>query len=138
MTINHFRTEFVECIPNPRKEGVLYISTAFKTAVHSCACGCGNKVVTPLNPARWKFTWDGEDTTISPSVGNWDFPCQSHYLIVAGRVQWSSTWSQRQIAAGKIDDKSARDDYTKSKNVLCEVQPGRLRRIFRRLFTTSS
>jgi Family of unknown function (DUF6527) len=43
--------EFVEYIPAELAEAVLYISITYRTAVHRCVCGCGNKVVTPISPA---------------------------------------------------------------------------------------
>ena len=108
MRVSTVRTQFVEYIPSVREEGVLYVSTTFRTAVHNCACGCGNKVVTPIDPARWHFSWDGIDATLSPSVGNWVFPCQSHYLIQRGGVNWSTQWSEKQIRAGALRDREAR------------------------------
>jgi hypothetical protein len=35
--------EFVEFVPSELKEGVLYVSVQYATAVHKCACGCGHK-----------------------------------------------------------------------------------------------
>ena len=52
--------EFVEYIPAELAEGLLYISTPFRTVVHPCACGCGNKVVTPVSPADWQLFYDGD------------------------------------------------------------------------------
>jgi len=49
-TVSH---EFVEFIPATPEEGILYISIPYGTAIHMCACGCGNKVVTPISPAEW-------------------------------------------------------------------------------------
>jgi len=40
--------EFVDAVPAAREEGKLYISLKYRTAIHSCLCGCGMKVVTPL------------------------------------------------------------------------------------------
>ena len=111
MTVTRFRTSFVEFVPREREEGVLYVSIAYGTAVHSCACGCGNKVVTPITPAGWKITWDGEESTLSPSIGSWGFPCRSHYLIIGGRVRWAADWNDRQILAGRERDRRARDRH---------------------------
>jgi hypothetical protein len=35
------------------------------------------------------------------SVGNWSFPCQSHYWIPAGNVVWAPKWSAAQVEAGR-------------------------------------
>jgi hypothetical protein len=61
---------FVEVVPREREDGVLYISTTYRTMVHNCACGCGTKVTTPLSPARWHFTFDGDTISVLPSIGN--------------------------------------------------------------------
>ncbi len=61
---------FVERIPRAPEPGVLYISVEYATAAHSCACGCGEEVMTPLTPTDWKMTFDGETVSLSPSVGN--------------------------------------------------------------------
>ena len=56
------------------------MSIPYATAVHLCACGCGNKVVTPFSPAEWQLTYDGDTVSLSPSIGNWQFPCKSQLL----------------------------------------------------------
>lgn len=83
-----FTHRFVEYIPDRPEPGVLYVSTSYATVVHRCACGCGNKVVTPLSPADWKLTFDGESITLYPSVGNYSYPCRSHYWIRGDLAQW--------------------------------------------------
>lgn len=80
--------EFVEYVPAVLAEGVLYVSLRFATVVHLCPCGCGNKVVTPLSPADWQLLFDGEAVSLTPSIGNWSLPCQSHYWIRLDRVRW--------------------------------------------------
>ena len=89
--------EFVEFIPKERQEGVLYISIPYATAVHNCFCGCGLKVVTPISPVGWQLTFDGETITLFPSVGNWSFPCRSHYFIRRDTVVWGEDMSQYEI-----------------------------------------
>jgi len=77
----NFKLEFVHYMPKELNQGVLYISMEYSLVMHLCACGCGEKVATPLSPEDWKLYYDGEAITLSPSVGNWDFPCLSHYWI---------------------------------------------------------
>lgn len=93
-TIRH---EFVETIPDNLKEGVLYISIPYATALHRCMCGCSSEIVTPLSPTDWELTFNGEAVSLSPSIGNWSYPCQSHYWICGNRVRWSRRMSKRQI-----------------------------------------
>ena len=76
-----FKYEFVEFIPSELEEEMIYISIKFKTAVHLCACGCLEKVVTPLTPKDWKLIYDGKSISLSPSIGNWNYKCKSHYWI---------------------------------------------------------
>lgn len=56
--------EFVELMPTNTAEATLYVSMAYATTVHLCACGCGNKVVLPLGPAEWQMlSYEGEGET---------------------------------------------------------------------------
>lgn len=105
-TIRH---EFVEFIPAELEQGVLYISIPYTTTTHLCACGCGNKVVLPLHPTHWKLTFDGETVSLSPSVGNWSFPCQSHYWIKNDRIDWAPKWSKERIESGRTRDRLNRE-----------------------------
>lgn len=99
------RTEFVEYIPEVLNEGVLYVSRPYGTASHLCCCGCGLEVVTPLNPAKWRLTERNGSVSLFPSIGNWSFPCRSHYWIEDGRVRWAGAMSEAQIAAVKVRDR---------------------------------
>lgn len=98
--------EFVEHIPEALELHVLYIAIEHDVAVHSCFCGCGLEVVTPLSPAQWSLNYDGRTVSLSPSIGNWSFPCKSHYWIRRGRVEWSTRFSDAKIDAVKAKDKA--------------------------------
>ena len=88
---------FVENIPDKVEEGILYISIPYCIAIHKCVCGCGNEVSTPISPTGWDITFHGENVSLSPSIGNWSYPCQSHYFIVKGKVQHALKWSSENI-----------------------------------------
>ncbi len=103
--------EFVETIPEDLNEGVLYVSLPYAVVVHRCGCGCGRRVVTPLSPVDWQITYDGESITLYPSIGNWQFPCRSHYWIVGGEVRWAETWSEEQVRAAQGRDRWAKAHY---------------------------
>lgn len=103
--------KFVNFIPRDIMEGVLYISMEYKTAVHKCCCGCGNKVVTPLLPTDWKLYNHGSTVSLDPSIGNWSFKCKSHYLIRRNRVVWCRQWSERGIEAGRVRDLKNKNNY---------------------------
>ena len=109
--VSSIKPKFVEYIPENLVDGVLYVSMSFSTAAHRCCCGCGNKVVTPLSPAEWKLTFDDETVTLYPSIGNWGFPCKSHYWIRNNHVSWARRWSESEIHAGRIRDEEARGAY---------------------------
>lgn len=104
MKLSTLTHEFVKTIPPEAEHGKLYISIEFATAVHLCACGCGNKVVTPISPAQWLLTYDGESVSLSPSIGNWQFPCRSHYWVRNNRIRWGPQWTDAEIAAGRARD----------------------------------
>lgn len=98
------RHEFVNHIPEILESDVLYVSIDFDIAVHRCACGCGSEVVTPLSPAEWSITYDGRAVSLSPSIGNWNFPCKSHYWITGGRVNWAKKFGAAQMDAVRRRD----------------------------------
>ncbi len=102
---------FVEFVPDYIAAGVLYISLDYEIAVHSCCCGCGHKVVTPLSPTDWSLTFDGDTVSVSPSIGNWSLPCQSHYWITRNSISWAPRWTAEQIAAGRALDRAAKNRY---------------------------
>ena len=109
------RHEFVETMPPQREEGVLYVSIPFATAVHNCFCGCGTKVVTPIKPAGWELTYDGDTVSLWPSVGSWGLPCRSHYIIRKDTVVWAGDMSQERIDQGRAHDRKMRDRYYETK-----------------------
>lgn len=84
-----FKHLFLNLLPPIVEPDTLYISMEYGTVVHLCACGCGRRVVTPLSPRDWKLTFDGASVTLSPSIGNWQYPCRSHYWIRNSRVEWA-------------------------------------------------
>lgn len=103
--------EFVEYMPSQPVEGILYVSTRFKTVVHLCACGCGAKIATPVSPANWQVRWDGESISLKPSIGAWGLPCRSHYWIESNQVQWSTQWTDEQIERGRTRDDHERQAH---------------------------
>lgn len=108
LTLQH---QFVRLIPDTLEEGTLYVSLDFATAVHKCCCGCGSEVVTPLSPTDWKVTFDGRTVSLYPSIGNWSFPCQSHYWVKRDRVVWDRRWSRKEIEANRRRQRVFEDEF---------------------------
>ncbi|MDE6339468.1 MAG: hypothetical protein K2K97_06745 [Muribaculaceae bacterium] len=69
------------------QQDYLYISHKYGTAVHYCACGCGEEVVTPLSQEGWSLHFTGR-FSLTPSIGNFQYPCRSHYFITNERICW--------------------------------------------------
>jgi hypothetical protein len=105
---NIVKHRFVQFVPDLLEEGVIYVSVEYATAVHKCCCGCGKEVVTPLAPTDWQLTFDGQSISLYPSIGNWSFPCRSHYWIERNRVRSAPQWSKREIASGRAADARAK------------------------------
>jgi len=103
--------EFVEFIPDDLAEATIYISIPYATAVHTCLCGCRQRVVTPLSPTDWRLIFDGESVSLEPSIGNWNFKCKSHYWIERSSVLWAARWSQDKIDVGRANDGRAKRRY---------------------------
>lgn len=103
--VNRLRAKFVEKMPNALESGIIYISHKYRVALHSCCCGCGEEVSTPLGPTEYSLHMVGDAVTIRPSIGNHDFACRSHYLITAGSIAWSGAMSREAIEAGRAHDR---------------------------------
>lgn len=114
--MNTVTLQLVKYVPGELSPGILYVSEEYAVAVHLCACGCGNKVTTPLGPAEWAFSERRGFPTLRPSIGNWQIPCRSHYLITDGQIEWATQWSDAQIAAGRLAEEQRRRAYYAAKN----------------------
>lgn len=97
--------KFVELIPDVLEDGVLYISIPHCVTIHKCICGCGNEVVTPIAPNGWRLSFDGETVSLSPSIGNWNFECRSHYWIRNNQVVFAGSFEEKPSAKKKKSKK---------------------------------
>lgn len=89
--------------------------------------------------------FDGETVLLSPSVGNWSFPCQSQYWIDHDRIRWAANWSKERIEAVRDKDRRGRESWAAQKptdqriELVIEeelaVGEGFLRRLVGRLWT---
>lgn len=111
MKTKTIRPMFVTQFPAVFEQGVLYVSEEFETAGHLCCCGCGEKVITPLNPAKWNLRKEGGTVSLSPSIGNWNYACKSHYIITKNKVIEAGQLDARKIAAVQIRDRRDMERY---------------------------
>jgi len=122
MTIKSLVPQFVESFPQKLEPGELYLAMEFATAAHLCACGCGNKVITPFSPTDWQMSFDGETVSLKPSIGNWSFKCRSHYWVQSGRIEWAGDMSQAAINAGRKRDAEAKARLQASRPEVSEAR----------------
>lgn len=113
---------FVEFVPDQIEAGKLYISETYETAIHKCCCGCGEEVVTPLRSSGWRLVKRGQLVSLYPSIGNWEYACQSHYFIRDNQILWSGQLSAQQIARVQRRDKADTQHYIAQRNALREQE----------------
>lgn len=114
--------KFVDFMPDILEENILYVSMEYCTAIHLCVCGCGNKVITPISPTSWQLTFDGKAISLSPSIGNWNFDCQSHYWITNNKIEHARKWNKKEISDGRARDEKVKSDYYKELSPIQEEQ----------------
>ena len=105
--------KFIKSFPDKLEQGILYVSVEFGSAAHLCFCGCGSEVYTRFSPRDWSMKFNGETVSINPSIGNWSFPCQSHYVLDGGRVHWADKWSRERIDLGRLLDRERKERHYK-------------------------
>lgn len=103
--VSSLKPMFVEHIPERLADGHLYIAIQFGSVLHRCCCGCGIEVVTPLSPTQWRMIYDGQTVSLEPSIGNWNFPCRSHYWVRRNQVEWAPSWSRAEVEAGQAAER---------------------------------
>lgn len=94
MRLLEYKTKFVPVRPEVIEDGVLYMIPHYNCAIHKCMCGCGDVVVTSIDDNNgltsgfWGWSFNGKDASLTPSVGNFQFKCRSHYFLQHGKVRW--------------------------------------------------
>lgn len=61
--------------------------------------------------------FDGQTVTINPSIGNWSFACQSHYILAYGRVRWADKWSRERIDLGRFLERERKERHYKGESL---------------------
>lgn len=87
----------VKYLPQELNEGILYFSKKYGIAGHLCPCGCGSKVITPLDSYEWHLKIRKGRPSLYPSIGNWQLDCKSHYWIIDGKIEWAEPWSDKRV-----------------------------------------
>jgi hypothetical protein len=116
LKIKTISAKFVDHLPDHLAEGVLYISEEFAIAGHKCCCGCGEEVITPLNPAQWRLTKARNTVSLYPSIGNWKYQCRSHYWIKNNQVIDAGPMKAATIEMVKQKDRRDKNRYIASIN----------------------
>lgn len=111
-----FKHVLVDAIPEELQAGILYVAKDGDVAGHLCACGCRREVITPLSPTDWSLTLTRHGATLDPSIGNWAFPCRSHYFISGGNVVWAKDMSAKAIAKGRQGSRARKQSYYENLN----------------------
>jgi hypothetical protein len=89
-----FQYKFVKYIPEVLEDEIIYISIEFRTVLHKCPCGCGNKVITPISQTDWELSYNGESISLSPSILNLNLKCKSHYWIIHNKIRFVRKWRE--------------------------------------------
>jgi|ERR1051326_8703920 hypothetical protein len=112
MKVRVIRPSYVEQFPEKLEEGLLYICEDFQLTAHKCCCGCGEDVYNKLSPVKWQLIKQPDGTvSLTPSIGNWNYACRSHYLIKGNRVIDAGRMGEREIEAVRQRDRRDRDRY---------------------------
>ena len=106
MALREFEMQIVHRIPENLQPGLLYVCFDCNVVVHLCACGCGEKVILPIDPQFWSVRYDGETVSLAPSIGNYQYPCQSHYWIKENKVILADRQAQNIIHTKRKQMKS--------------------------------
>ena len=101
----------VNYIPTNLTPGILYVAEEYGAVAHLCACGCGDIVRTPLGPTEWILIVDDGGATLSPSIGNWQQACQSHYWIKNGEIIEARKWTPEEVAMGRQAEELRREEF---------------------------
>jgi len=91
-----YRYELVDRIPAQLTEGIVYHTEEFELAGLLCACGCGHRVTLLVPDSHQVWDEDGF-ATIRPSIGVFDAPCKSHYVITAGEIDWHPAFTGAEV-----------------------------------------
>ena len=102
----------------------------FLLTVYPVAASSADDAQTSQNRPHWSFELKGG--LFYPSIGNWQFPCKSHYWISGGEIRWAEEWTPEQIEAGREAEDQRRRRYYRERD---RQQIGILKRFWRWLIS---
>ena len=92
------RPEYVINIPAELEENVIYISKEYSGSAHNCLCGCKSRIFLPINQPDhsfelfrtygWNLIENQKGISFTPSIGNYNLPCKSHYIITNNKANF--------------------------------------------------
>lgn len=121
-------------MPKVLEPGILYVSEEFGAVAHLCACGCGAKIRTPLGPTDWRFEDTPNGPSLTPSIGNWQQACRSHYWIRRGKIVPAPDWTDKEIERGRAFERERDRAYYDQRPTKRAGAGQRLRTWLRRTF----
>ena len=102
--------ECVECMPNERESGVLYVSEEFGIALHLCACGCGSKIKTLLGLVDASEDEQDQPQALRGPAGKLPVSRSNH----SWRIVWAEKVDTEQIADGSRMKHSVGEAYRRT------------------------
>ena len=57
--------------------------------------------------------------SLNPSIGNWNFPCKSHYFITKNKIRNAKRWNDWEIEDGRKKDIENKKKYFKKRKSKC-------------------
>ncbi len=78
--------DFATLIPDELEDGVVYSLAAVPWPC-TAAAAAAESAITPLDPAQWSLTYDGQTVSLDPSIAGGR--CQLGTIITRGVVRWA-------------------------------------------------
>lgn len=78
---NTMQSKFVDFPPADPKKGILYMSSKYKTPLHTCTYKCKSYVLITINSD------EDDKPTLNPTLLHKS--CGVHYYITKGNVEWA-------------------------------------------------
>lgn len=129
--MRNIKFKFMDDLPHTceMEEDIVYVSFEDNVSKHLCMCGCGELIVTPISPVEWSLVYNGR-YSLSPSIGNWQLPCKSHYFITDEKVEMSYQFTDSKIKAVQKRDNRDLEKQTKNFNGISSKEKNKTKIFF--------